>query len=349
MTQRITLATITEDAVADLHLVIKRDMLIKDFAAKHRYSRDIVRRLRDELEMTTDAVEAGAYEPWENSVMAAMIQYQKEVLALDTEVDEIDVHLPAQPSLIIYMSDLHMGHVKSDHEQIIMDCEWIKNTPDVYVVFGGDLIDNVNIMTAMRGSFHENISAVDIQKYYMDDMVAYLGKEKILGMILGNHDEWSMQSDAFNPIKYVSDKYGIPYMGAFGFINAWAGDERYRMLIGHQFRTGNSKLNLTLAAKRFWEEHGDSDTDATFLGHRHEGASEFAPKQQGRERLFAQAGSYQISSRYSQRKSFGKTSPKMPGLVVFPDKHHLIPVHHSFMDGEATLHGAIATWQARQK
>lgn len=348
MAKRVELTDVSPEEFADL----TGDITLREHTKKWRRGDKLVTRLRRELRDLagqTDAPLEAPYVPFDNNVFDAMIAYQREVLALDTEVDETHFSVPGDtPALLIYVSDLHMGHIKTDHIQIKQDLEWIRNTDGVYITFGGDLIENVNIVTAARGSFHEQITGIDIQKYYMDEMVGYLGREKIMGMILGNHDEWSLKSDAFNPIKYVSDRHGIPYMGAFGFVNVGTGNEEYRMLTAHQFNMGNSRLNLTLGAKRFWEAHGDSKTDATFIGHRHEGASEHAPKQ-GRDVFFGQAGSYQRDSVYSQRKGFGRTSPKMPGIVVFPDEHHVIGVHNAFKDGPVILRGAMAEWKDRTR
>lgn len=361
--QRRTLAGLSPEELEDLDRLIAGEMLQSEWKAKHRAGTETVQRLRKErkeqlgLEPTIDAGGGSSvtnlfdgdvleHIAFNNEVWLALEKYQAAIHVLDDEVDEVDRRVKDnEPIIVVFMSDLHIGHIWTQHKQLRLDCETIRNTPGIYTILGGDLIDNVTTGVAPRGMHHENISPGMVQKMLAEELTEYLGAENVLAMILGNHDEFSKKSDDFDVVRYLAKHIGCPYLGAFGFVNVQLGKQEYRLLVGHQFRMGSS-FNLTHPVKRFWEFHGDSNTDATFLGHRHEGATETAPKQKT-DRFWAQSGTYLKRSVYSQRLGFGEARPTMPGVLLWPDTHTVMGIHDVFAHGPWLLEAACRDYRER--
>lgn len=281
---------------------------------------------------------------FDNGVWSALEQLQREYKRLDNEVHEAEIGLPDDlPVMIVFMSDLHVGHIDVDMVKLRQDMEAVRNTPGVYVVLGGDLMDNVVAGVAGRGMHHEQLTPVFFQKHLVDEMCEYMGQDNILAMVLGNHDAWSIRGDDFDPISYLADKVGCPYLGYWGFIQLGIGSQVYRLLVAHQFRM-NSSFNRTHAAKRMSDFLGDAD--AVFTGHKHAIAAEMTQVRQ-ETRFFAQAGTYLRTSRYGRSLGFGNATPEMPAVILYPDRRKIVGVYDAFDEGLAVLAALRTSWRAR--
>ena len=270
----------------------------------------------------------------DSGLWTAFEQAQQEMASIDTERDEVDVSLPGdRPALVVFLSDLHIGHTACQMQRLRTDLETIRNTPNMYCILGGDLTDNVVTSVASRGMHHEQLAPLRVQKHLTDEMTKYLGRNKVIAMILGNHDAWSISNDDFDPIKYLADKLNVPYLGAYGFINASIGRECYRILAAHMFRM-RSSFNKTHQAKRLMDFMGDAD--AVFTGHTHDSAAESTHVRQKRA-FFGQSGTYMRSSRYSKALGFTPATSEMPGVILFPNEHKIIGVHDGIIDGPRIL------------
>lgn len=266
----------------------------------------------------------------DSGMWAALEAVQREMHALDTEVFEASVTLPDDgPVLVVVLSDLHVGHVNCDMPRLRRDLELVRNTPGVYAVLLGDLIDNVVTAVTSRGMSHEQLAPIRVQKALVDDAVEFLGAGNVLGMVLGNHDAFSIRSDDYDPVAYWAKKTGCPYLGPFGFLNVTVGAETYRILASHMFRM-RSSFNLTHQAKRLEDFQGAAD--AVFTGHTHESAAESTYRQH-RHKFYGQCGSYLSTTRYSKSLGFGQVNADMPGVILWPDRHKVLGFQDALTDG----------------
>lgn len=257
-------------------------------------------------------------------------QLQRGMDALDIERDEVSVTLPDdRPVLIVFSSDWHCGHTSCQMPRLRRDLELIRATPGCYAILGGDLLDNPNTSVLSRGMSHEQLAPLRIQKQLVEEATEYLGAENVLAMLLGNHDAWSIRTDDFDPIAYLCKRLGCPYLGAYGFVNVTLGAQTYRILAAHQFRM-RSSFNKTHQGKRLMDFMGSADV--VFTGHTHDSAVEMTHIRQ-KPVFIGQAGSYLRSSRYSKALGFTPSSPEMPGALLFPHEHKVIPVYDAFTEG----------------
>ena len=369
--RRITLDQLSPDAYADLLRVASGEMPVQgndSFTGKHGMAPQTARRLRDEILAKGESVHDALPSPgvqaaaegviaedfldqitFDNQVWTALEQMQDAIHAVRPEgKKEISLTVPDdEPILVVWQSDMHLGHTETMYRKLRQDCETVRNTDGMYVILGGDLIDNVVTGVASRGMHHQQITNVDIQKYLAEELTEYLGPDNVLTMLLGNHDEWSMKSDDFNPIAYLCKHIGCPYLGPWGTVGVTVGEQDYSILCSHQFRM-RSSFNLTHSAKRFWDFMGTTDHDAVMMGHTHEAAAETAPKQQ-KYRFFGQAGSYLRTSLYGQRLGFADSQPIMPGVLLWPDEHDCIGVPDAFRYGPWLLQAARADYRKGKK
>lgn len=338
----------TPELLADLPV-----MNNSEIARKYGINKDTARKLRLDaglpnpangvLPTAEPAAEAATLEQWpelpgfDNSLWLSLEQLQDEYAKLDTMETEVTVQLKDEaPVLVVFISDLHIGHVSTQMKKLREDLTKARHTTGLYVILGGDILDNVTTAKAPRGSHHEQLTNIQYQKYLAEEFVEYLGPEKIVAMLAGNHDLWSKQSDDFDVIQYLAKRIGCPYLGEFGFVNIELGKASYRLLLAHQFRMASS-FNKTHSAKRLMDFTGDAD--AVFVGHRHEAAGEMA-KVRGQNRWFAQAGTYLKTTGYSRQLGFMQATAEMPGVVLHPQQSRPIGVFDSFSEGLWLLEAA---------
>lgn len=326
MGARLELADLSAEELADLRRVLAGEITLTAYRETWSRAHPPTRRLLAELEesYTPDPPQnPSTFEEVLNRVdlssdlWLGMERAQQEIAKLRHTDPEVSVTInDDKPVLVVFLSDLHIGHTEANMRKIRQDCETIANTDGMYVIFGGDMVDNVNTAVAARGMHHEQLTPTDVQKELIEQLAEFLGPEKILAMLLGNHDEWSMKNDGFNPVRYLANHVGAPYLGPFGFINVAHGKQRYRILAAHQFRM-NSSFNKTHAPKRLMDFIGDADV--VFTGHKHDPAAEQVYVRQGK-RFYAQAGSYLRTSVYGNRLGFTPSTSEMPGVLLWPDR-----------------------------
>lgn len=344
MPPRVRLETIGADELAGLARLDRGEMTIAEYKDQYKRGYDVLKRLLGEYRAQQQPYPSDAtFEEVLNRVdlssdlWTGMERVQREIAKLRKTDFEITVTIDDdRPVLVCFLSDLHIGHTETDMRKIREDCERIKATEGMYVIFGGDLTDNVNTLVAGRGTFHEQLTPVDVQKELVERLAEFLGPEKILAMLLGNHDEWSLKTDGFNPVRYLAKHIGAPYLGPFGFINVRHGEQTYRILAAHQFRM-NSSFNRTHAAKRLMDFIGDADV--VFTGHKHDPAAEQVYVRRGK-RFFAQSGTYLKSSVYGTRLGFPESTSEMPGVLLSPDKFSFVGVFDALDEGVWMLKAA---------
>lgn len=359
---KVSLDTISAEELSGIARMAAGELTHERYRADFRRGSTVTRRLRNEYQERYGTPEPAAATPRElspdptftealsrmnlDSDLWASVEKAQELVSVYRHTDiEANVTIDDDaPVMVVFMSDLHVGHTNCNMRKIREDCEIIANTPGMFVIFGGDMTDNVNTLVAGRGSFHETLTPNDIQKELVERLAEFLGPEKILAMLLGNHDEWSMKTDGFDPVRYLAKHVGAPYLGPFGYINVGHGDNVYRILAAHQFRM-NSSFNKTHAAKRLMDFVGDAHV--VFTGHKHDPASEQVYVRR-EKRFYAQSGSYLKSSVYGTRLGFTESTAEMPGVLLYPDRFKFVGVFNALDEGVDFLESARARYASEQ-
>lgn len=263
-----------------------------------------------------------------DSLWRAIARVQSAWQGLASEQSEVGMTLQDDaPVLVVYSSDWHVGHEWCDMARLERDLRTVQETPGVYVVLGGDLIDNV-ITASPPGAQFEGLAPPRIQKLLAEHALAFL-KGRVIAVLLGNHEARSLRDDDFDFCAYLAQKTSAPYLGPIGLLTARLGDQEYHLLVGHRFRM-NSTFNKTHAAKRAMELIADAD--AVMLGDKHDAAGETSWVRQ-HARWFAQAGSYLRHSRFGRSLGYLGAQPTMPGVILFPAEHRVLGVFDSFVEG----------------
>lgn len=106
---------------------------------------------------------------------------------------EMVKHKFDEPIIIFPISDVHYGALEHMNKQWTDFCKMVENTPNAYVILGGDLVNN-NVRTCGFINPYDELVRPREQKH---KMVEYLKpiKDRILCAVSGNHEARSLKDD----------------------------------------------------------------------------------------------------------------------------------------------------------
>lgn len=214
------------------------------------------------------------------------------------------------PRAIVMMTDVHYGNLGVDYDLFERHLETIKSTPNMFVILGGDMIDNFNPAKIPVGMLGDGVGPED-QAHAMMQIVTELDqKGKLIAITWGNHEEFSSVAghDVFKT--WFRELQAPIFADGGGVINAMIEGVNYRLGIRHTF-WGNSKLNKTNAPKRMMQ-FGYDNLDVAVVGHAHKSAGEMFVEK-GREQIAITGGTYKLEDKFG--KKWGHT-PEPPGHTV---------------------------------
>ena len=175
-----------------------------------------------------------------------------------------------------------------------------------------------------------------------NDYLGILGY-KILGVISGNHDAWSVQFAGIDMVFHLAKSNKVHYapdeivmrVGLVESPDDEVGQE-YTIKVRHKYRFG-SQLNLLHTVKRMYDMGADN-FDIGVVCHHHEAAVETFNRH-GLTRYAFRPGSYQIQSAYSKAEGFNDTYPTCPTVILWPGERRIVPFEdvHEAVDYLAAL------------
>lgn len=300
--------------------------------AAQRERDEIEARMRAEREAEREASDPAATvaiaEPPDEPDAWATFEHVQEVYRANSVLaDEVSVSLPAEPVLVAFTSDWHVGHQRCDMPRLRRDLETVRDAHGaIRLILGGDLF-SMALPTSVGGQFEEMMPP-RMQRRLVEQAVSWVS-DSVLAMILGNHDARSVAVADFDPVACLASLLAVPYIGGFGLLHVAVGDQRYNVLAAHKFRLGSS-LNKTHAGKRMLDLV--EDADAVFTGHTHDWAAEMTEVRR-RVRFVGQAGAYQAGGDHGRSLGFNPAQARMPGAILFPDRHEMVGTWDAFGQG----------------
>ena len=245
----------------------------------------------------------------------------------------LDIAVPsALPIGVSFVSDQHIrtsGPV--DLERMEGDAVLIRETEGMYGVLGGDGIDNhIKHHAAMVNGGTSVAEEWRLFEHYM----GFFG-DKILTVISGNHDDWTVDFSGYNALQRIVDDKKVFFAPDEAVLTIKVGSEPYVLKVRHQYRF-KSAFNLIHTVKRLWEQ-GEDDFDVGVVCHEHEAGLEPFMRH-GRQVWGARPGSYQLTSGHSRRYGYGMARPKCPTFILFPDTHEVIGL------GDVRQAAGFLTW-----
>jgi hypothetical protein len=219
----------------------------------------------------------------------------------DTQVNVTEVNSiidSDNPIMVIFLSDWHIGSIHTDLLKIKRVVNYIKDTPNVYAVFSGDVLDAAGAGSKHSSILHEQIIQPAVARQIAKGFFKLLG-DKLLAYTAGCHDNWSVDQVDYDQVAEMSNS---PYLGNGGTVNIMLGEQMYRMAVRHKFG-GSTSSSIFIANKNYLLK-SDANADIVAIGHHHvSGVS--SEVYQGKERLFVRTGSAKGLDNYADRLGLG--------------------------------------------
>jgi len=239
-------------------------------------------------------------------------KYCKE--SIGYEEVQIDIN---ERCIIVPWGDWHIGNEQTRHTQLALDARYIKEHSNIYVVLMGDYTDNFRKHSPGSGVY-EQIIPIPEQKQRVEWIVRYL-HDKILGIVIGCHDKWMFDADAFDFAQYLANKCKGYWMGFNGVFNLKVGKAEYRLYVSHKFQRWSSDNNVHGIKNSF---RNLEDFDIGFGAHRHLPALEQAWI---RKRWFTgvRCSSYKRTDHFINHKELPKSPYYLPCIILDADKKNV--------------------------
>jgi UDP-2,3-diacylglucosamine pyrophosphatase LpxH len=142
---------------------------------------------------------------------------------------------------LIPMADLHLGHKNCNYDKVEEYLKFIAKTENCYTIFLGDESENATKTSVGMGMFEEVEHVPDQIKTLYELLRPLAVKNKILGMVTGNHGMRMANMIGINPTQTLAELLKIPYLGYQGFINLIVGEQEYSIAAFHG--TGGGSMN----------------------------------------------------------------------------------------------------------
>lgn len=187
---------------------------------------------------------------------------------------EMITHTFDNPITIFPISDVHYGSLEHQADAWLDFCKMIKQTPNAYVILGGDLINN-NTRSSV-GSPWDDVVRPREQKARMVEFLTPI-KDRILCCTTGNHESRSLKDADYDPTYEIMTKLDLEdlYRPNICFMKISLGErerdgspcQSYTFAVTHG--AGNGSSTVVSRNERFGNVI--DGLDCLVVGHTHKG------------------------------------------------------------------------------
>jgi len=169
-----------------------------------------------------------------------------------------------KPIGLVWWADQHVGGQFVDYERLKWEADEIKANPYLRIALGGDFSDSFVWLPAA----FEDVANLNEQNLYLYRLMEYVGWDKILFCVIGNHPKWSRRSGLDG---YDEMRRRVPVFDGIGTVYLKINGIKYVGGIIHKPK-GTSYLDPNFGGKRFVRENDGYDFVMT--AHNHEGGTQ---------------------------------------------------------------------------
>jgi hypothetical protein len=220
------------------------------------------------------------------------------------------------PRAILIMPDVHYGSLDVDYDLFEEHLRIVKETPNMFVAFDGDMVDNFNPRKYPDGMLRDGLTPQEQGEAMMEILLDLDRRSKLVAITWGNHEEFSNVAGLSVFRNFARDLNAPIFGNGGGVINAVVGGVTYRIGLRHTFWE-NSSLNKTNAPKRMIQ-FGYDNLDVAVVGHVHKAGGEMYTER-GRELIAITGGTYKLYDKFG--KKWGH-APEPAGytILLHPDQ-----------------------------
>jgi hypothetical protein len=169
-----------------------------------------------------------------------------------------------KPIGLVWWADQHVGGQFVDYARLKWEADEIKANPYLRIALGGDFSDSFVWLPAA----FDDVANLNEQNLYLYKLMEYVGWDKILFCVLGNHPKWSRKTGLDG---YDEMRKKIPVFDGIGTVDLIINEVTYTGAAIHKAR-GSSYLDPNFGGKRFLRENDGYDFVLT--AHTHDGGAQ---------------------------------------------------------------------------
>lgn len=226
-----------------------------------------------------------------------------------------------EPIFCLFLSDAHLGDWATDYDLFMKITDEILETPNLYVGLLGDMVNLAINMRSVGEVTSGNLLPPELQAQFFADWLDDV-KHKIMFATWSNHDIMREEKGTGISVFRGIQEKRVVYFNGIGHPDIHVGNEVYKFAVSHRFR-GSSIENPCHSTMRYLRREGH-DRELAAQGDSHvPGTAWFyhGPT----KKVAINTGSFQTRSTYARRHYSLFTQPVMPGVVLFPDRHLMVP------------------------
>ncbi len=246
---------------------------------------------------------------------------RREAVAIPEHVEiAIDT---TRPVILSHIGDVHAGGQDVDYELFRHDVSVIRDHPQAYCIWYGDLVDAMFFNPGQ----HEHLLNIQEQIYYLQSAAKEM-KGKVLAGFGGDHDCWASK---MGPTMYQNwtREIGAHYLEGVSYITVHVGEQTYQEVGAHR-HSGYSRFNESHASLRVQQDDSSDGGDLFVTAHTHTKAvNRQVLKSFGggsRPVFYTSLGTYKETDRYSRKMGWHRKSREQRGgihFVLWPDKKQI--------------------------
>lgn len=227
------------------------------------------------------------------------------------------------PVAIVFIADLHLGSGGVDYERVFHEAQIVAETPGMYLMLVGDLLDNF-IVPKLVSARHDARITVQEEWTLVRQYLRIVSK-KLLASVRGNHERWTW---ALAGIDYFAEvlkniNARVVYDTDDLIISLKVGKAVFPIRVRHRW-LGNSIYNDTHGIERAAKFDGD------FLvgvgAHTHASGLVRTFNARGANGMAVLCGSYKRFDPFARERGFPKANGSTAQTVIFFDDGSMVGV-----------------------
>ncbi len=224
-----------------------------------------------------------------------------------------------EPIGIAFMGDVHLGDLGTDYEQIEEDIELIRNTENLYLVCGGDYINN---FVKRNKNYNEYEVVQPRVQWKLAEWFFSRLEDSIIAVATGNHDNWTEELTQVDALYQIVRNFNFIYTKHGATLDVVLPGFTYKVMFKHNTAARGGE-NPTAAVKQMIKREGNADIAALF--DTHVGAvEEFV--HEGQWNVAIRTGSYKTDDHWGNAMGFpDDVRAAVPVVILHPQKRFMLP------------------------
>lgn len=246
------------------------------------------------------------------------------------------------PFEIVFIGDVHLGSIYTDHRAFMATIDRIRKTPNAYIALMSNLIDN-GIPSQFPDTMLSNAIPPDKQVVAMRKIVQELDQEgKIIAAVTSPcHEGWTYKKTGqdINALMFGFEGRHFPVLENGGLVHLRCNKVNYTIALYHQVGPYESNFNETHALRQLNRLDLQMKADVVAGGHKHNATAQLVYEGRGKDRkivAYIRTGTFKGTGVINDQWSIGRYGstgePSGESVILWPNQRRM-EAHLDFETG----------------